>query len=80
MRFLQQRADHFLVLRRKPVVQMSESGEKTVFDISFLVTNAHTETMFKQKLIDFIIQFMEDIDKEISEMKLSVNARARIAG
>jgi len=44
-----------------------------------LVTNQHTETMFKHKLVDFIIQFMEEIDKEISEMKLSVNARARIS-
>lgn len=34
--------------------------------------------MFKHKLVDFIIQFMEDVDKEISEMKLSINARARI--
>lgn len=80
MRFLTQRAEHFLVLRRKPVVYKSENGEETRFDISFLITNAHAETMFKHKLIDFIIQFMEDIDKEISEMKLSVNARARIAG
>eukprot|EP01111_Echinosteliopsis_oligospora_P011369 TRINITY_DN373_c0_g1_i1.p1 TRINITY_DN373_c0_g1~~TRINITY_DN373_c0_g1_i1.p1 ORF type:complete len:172 (-),score=38.18 TRINITY_DN373_c0_g1_i1:67-582(-) len=69
MRFLTQRAENFVILRRKPV-----EG----YDISFLVTNAHTESMYKHKLIDFIIQFMEDIDKEISEMKLSVNARARI--
>jgi hypothetical protein len=34
--------------------------------------------MYKHKLVDFIIQFMEDVDKEISEMKLSVNARARV--
>ena len=34
--------------------------------------------MIKHKVIDFIIQFMEDVDREISEMKLSVNARARI--
>lgn len=34
--------------------------------------------MLKHKLVDFIIQFMEDVDKEISEMKLSFNARARI--
>lgn len=34
--------------------------------------------MFKHKLVDFVIQFMEEIDKEISEMKLAVNARARI--
>lgn len=34
--------------------------------------------MYKHKLVDFVIHFMEEIDKEISEMKLSVNARARI--
>lgn len=33
--------------------------------------------MLKHKIVDFIIQFMEDVDKEISEMKLSLNARAR---
>lgn len=26
----------------------------------------------KHKLVDFIIQFMEEVDKEISEMKLFV--------
>ena len=34
--------------------------------------------MYKHKLVDFVIHFMEEIDKEISEMKLSVNAHARI--
>ncbi|OIT36328.1 actin-related protein 23 complex subunit 4 [Nicotiana attenuata] len=37
------------------------------YGISFLITNYHCEEMQKQKLIDFIVQFMEDIDKEISE-------------
>ncbi|KAJ3092647.1 Actin- protein 2/3 complex subunit 4 [Quaeritorhiza haematococci] len=68
-RFLMMRAENFVILRRKPV-----QG----YDISFLVTNFHTEQMFKHKLVDFIIQFMEEVDKEISEMKLSLNARARI--
>ncbi|RKP33472.1 arp2/3 complex 20 kDa subunit [Dimargaris cristalligena] len=68
-RFLMQRAENFIILRRKPI-----KG----YDISFLITNFHTELMFKHKLVDFIIQFMEDVDKEISEMKLSLNARARI--
>ncbi|KAK9767818.1 Arp complex subunit [Basidiobolus ranarum] len=68
-RFLMMRADNFIILRRKPV-----KG----YDISFLVTNFHTEQMFKHKLVDFIIEFMEEVDKEISEMKLSLNARARI--
>lgn len=30
--------------------------------------------MLKHKLVDFIIQFMEEVDKEISEMKLFVCA------
>jgi len=69
MRFLAQRAENFVVLRRKPI-----EG----YDISFLITNFHAESMFKHKIVDFIIQFMQDIDKEVSEMKLGVNARARI--
>eukprot|EP00008_Paramoeba_atlantica_P006857 CAMPEP_0201487278 /NCGR_PEP_ID=MMETSP0151_2-20130828/12124_1 /ASSEMBLY_ACC=CAM_ASM_000257 /TAXON_ID=200890 /ORGANISM="Paramoeba atlantica, Strain 621/1 / CCAP 1560/9" /LENGTH=168 /DNA_ID=CAMNT_0047872275 /DNA_START=83 /DNA_END=589 /DNA_ORIENTATION=+ len=69
MAFLAQRAEDFIILRRKPL-----EG----YDISFLVTNFHTEQFYKHKLVDFVIQFMEDVDKEISAMKLSVNARARI--
>jgi len=69
MRFMMMRAESFVVLRRKPV-----DG----YDISFLITNFHTEQMYKHKLVDFVIHFMEEIDKEISEMKLAVNARARI--
>ncbi|KAL0267907.1 UNVERIFIED_CONTAM: hypothetical protein PYX00_010044 [Menopon gallinae] len=69
MRFMMMRAENFVILRRKPVVG---------YDISFLITNFHTEQMFKHKLVDFVIHFMEEIDKEISEMKLAVNARARI--
>ncbi|KIH87501.1 hypothetical protein SPBR_05253 [Sporothrix brasiliensis 5110] len=67
-RFLTQRAESFFILRRKAV-----DG----YNISFLVTNFHTEQMLKHKLVDFIIQFMEEVDKEISEMKLFLNARAR---
>ena len=47
------------------------------YDISFLITNFHCEEMYKHKLVDFIIQFMEEIDSEISSLKLSVNSRAR---
>ena len=46
------------------------------YDISFLITNVHTEEMLKHKLVDFIIQFMEEVDKEISEMKLFVSSAA----
>lgn len=67
-RFLEQRAEAFYILRRTPI-----KG----FSISFLITNKHTESMKTGKLIDFIIEFMEEVDKEISEMKLFLNARAR---
>lgn len=30
--------------------------------------------MLKHKLVDFILQFMEEVDKEISEMKLFVRS------
>mmetsp|Transcript_18411 Transcript_18411/g.30961 ORF Transcript_18411/g.30961 Transcript_18411/m.30961 type:complete len:170 (+) Transcript_18411:260-769(+) len=66
--FLEQRADAFRVLRRKPV-----EG----YDISFLVTNTHCDEMYKHKIVDFVVDFMEQIDKEISELKLTVNSRAR---
>lgn len=68
-RFLAQRAEDFVILRRAPV-----KG----FDVSFLITNFHTEGMLKNKLIDFVIHFMQEIDSEISSMKLDVNSRARV--
>lgn len=34
--------------------------------------------MYKHKLVDFILHFMEEVDREVSEMKLSLNARARV--
>lgn len=48
------------------------------YDISFLITNTHTENLWKHKLIDFVIQFMQDINKEISDMKIAVSARGRV--
>jgi len=67
-RFLMQRAEQFVVLRRRAV-----DG----YDISLLITSTHLESLYKHKLVDFIIQFMEDIDKEISSMKIDINARSR---
>jgi len=54
-----QRADNFIILRRRPMPG---------YDISFLVTATHTEIMYKQKLIDFLIHFMQEIDKEFSKI------------
>ena len=85
-RFLTQRAESFFILRRKPIKVCSNipvctfgSASADVsqgYDISFLITHTHTDEMLKHKLVDFIIQFMEDVDKEISEMKLFVSRPA----
>ncbi|VDN82569.1 unnamed protein product [Brugia pahangi] len=82
-RFMCQRAENFIILRRKPMPG---------YDISFLITATHTEIMYKHKLVDFLIHFMQEIDKvfgiiiiniltaeEISDMKLALNARARVS-
>ncbi|VDK87495.1 unnamed protein product [Dibothriocephalus latus] len=69
MRFMMMRADDFVILRRKPIPG---------YDVSFLITNFHTEKMLRNKLVDFIITFMEEIDKELSEMRLAVNSRGRL--
>jgi actin related protein 2/3 complex subunit 4 len=68
-RFLTQRAEAFKVLRRVPVPG---------YDVSFLVTHEHVEDMLKPKLVDFIVQLLEDVDREISEQKLSVSSRGRV--
>lgn len=49
---LQTGAENFFILRRKPI-----KG----YDISFLITNFHTEEMLKHKLVDFVLEFMEEV-------------------
>ena len=77
-RFLMQRAESFTILRRKPievfpVIPFDFQG----YDISFLITYSILEDYDREKIISFIIDFMEGIDAEISAMKIGVNARAR---
>jgi len=62
-RFMMQRAESFVVLRRKPVPVMHPQSREILkanrlkgYDISFLITNVHAETMLKHKIVDFIIQ------------------------
>ena len=64
--FLAQRAERFHILRRKPTAG---------YDISFLVTNDEAETMHKHKVIDFIVQFMSDVQEDLASMRMLVNAR-----
>uniref|UniRef100_A0A7S2MKM8 Actin-related protein 2/3 complex subunit 4 n=1 Tax=Zooxanthella nutricula TaxID=1333877 RepID=A0A7S2MKM8_9DINO len=68
--FNAQRAEHLVILRRKPV-----EG----YDLSFLITNTHLEQMLVDSVIDFLINFIQDIDKEIKDLKIMLNTRFRAA-
>jgi actin related protein 2/3 complex subunit 4 len=68
--FLEQRAEKFHILRRKPI-----DG----YDISFLITNDEAETMHKHKVVDFIIQFISDVEADITAMKMATSHRFRKA-
>ena len=63
-----QRADSLEILRRVPL-----DG----YDISFLITDTHLVQQGRQRLIDFIATFIEEVDAEVSSLKLAVNARGR---
>lgn len=68
--YLMNRADKLNILRKKA---------KDGFDISFLITNFHLEHYKKEEIIDYIVDFIKDLEKEINEMKLIVNSQCRVA-
>jgi actin related protein 2/3 complex subunit 4 len=70
-RFMALRADKFEILRKK--------SAHDDFDFSFLVTDDHLLKFKKEEIINFILEFVQGIDKEISEMKLSVINHSRMA-
>ena len=69
-RFLSLRADKFQILRKKPV-----DG----YDYSFLVTDEHLQRYKKEELVNFILEFIQGIDKEINDMKLAIITQTRVA-
>ncbi|KAL3912389.1 MAG: hypothetical protein SGILL_006903 [Bacillariaceae sp.] len=68
MRFLQQQAEDYLILRRKPV-----DG----YSISFLILQKHLEEFGKKSMERWILNFCSVLDKECSDIKIQVNAQAR---
>jgi len=50
---------------------------KQKFSISFLITGKHIQVLSKEKIMSFILTFMEEADKNISEIKISMNSQAR---
>mmetsp|Transcript_59646 Transcript_59646/g.69113 ORF Transcript_59646/g.69113 Transcript_59646/m.69113 type:complete len:175 (+) Transcript_59646:43-567(+) len=69
-KFFSLRAELFEVLRRKPL-----DG----YDVTFLVTSTHLEKFEKNKLIEFFIEFVENFDKDVSEIKLNIITQTRVA-
>ena len=67
--YLMNRADRLNILRKKA---------KDGYDVSFLVTNYHLENYKKEEIIDYIVEFVQDLSKEITEMKLIVNSQSRL--
>lgn len=67
--YLMNRADKMNILRKKA---------KEDYDVSFLVTNYHLENYKKEDIIDYIVEFVHDLSKEITEMKLIVNSQSRL--
>ena len=70
-RFLALRADKFLILRKKP----AHKG----YDFSFLITDEHLAKFKKEEIINFILEFIQGIDKEINDMKLAIINQTRMA-
>lgn len=70
VRFISLRAEEFYIMRR-----MAVSG----YDISFLFTHVHLEELAREQLMAFLRTFLKEIDREISEMRITVNTRARAA-
>lgn len=68
-KYLMNRADRLNILKKKP---------KEGYDITFLITNYHLETYKKEEIIDLIVEFIQDLEKEINEMKLIVNSQFRV--
>ena len=52
---------------------------KPGYDISFLITNFTLENYKKEDIIDFIIEFVQDFVKEVTDMKMTVNSQSRYA-
>ena len=70
-RFLALRADKFGIMRKKPAHKD--------YDFSFLVTDDHLIKYKKEEIINFILEFIQGIDKEINDMKLAIINQSRIA-
>eukprot|EP01017_Pseudomicrothorax_dubius_P030329 TRINITY_DN3774_c0_g1_i1.p1 TRINITY_DN3774_c0_g1~~TRINITY_DN3774_c0_g1_i1.p1 ORF type:complete len:180 (+),score=48.52 TRINITY_DN3774_c0_g1_i1:110-649(+) len=68
--FFGTRAELYEIVRKKPI-----EG----YDVSFLILNSHLEKFNRDMIIDFLVEFIESVEKDISEIKLNINTQTRIA-
>lgn len=69
LKFIQLRAESFIIVRRKPILG---------WDFTFLVTLHHLRNIFQRELlINFIIDFIDDIARFIAEQSLVLNIRGK---
>lgn len=69
-KFLMHRTDKLNIFRKVP---------KDNYDISILITNFHLEHYKKEYLVDYIIDFISNLDNEIIKMRMIVNLQLRMA-
>ena len=70
-RFIALRADKFGIIRKKPAIEG--------YDFSFLITDEHLEKYKKEEIINFILEFILGIEKEVNDMRMMVNTKMKIA-
>ena len=68
----------FLGLRAEKL-ELFRKKELQGYDFTFLITNEHLEKMHKEYIINFILLFMQDIEKEISDMKIELISQLRVS-
>ncbi len=63
---------HFLIWMLNPNNYCTKG-----YSISFLITKRHVDELSKRSIIEFITYFIQEADKEISSLKIAMNARGR---
>lgn len=67
-KFMMQRAETLLILRRAPIED---------YHISFLITDRHLRQFGRQQLLSFVSQFAEEVSKQMGQLKQEIGSRGR---
>ena len=92
LRFFKRHAEDYHILRRNPLCIRNKTKERPDseeamgvdgeegdrYAISFLILNSHVELYGEDQIVELILSFLSHLDREISEVKISLNARARL--